>query len=220
MSAAALMERMLCTNAHVSARSGQLNEREMQSLMVSSLKLGQSKLFIDDTSGLTILQLRARARRMAQKEGIKFLVVDYLQLIHASKKSDSREQEIAEVSAGIKELAKELNIPIMVLAQLNRESEKENRKPKMSDLRGSGSIEQDADFIGLLHRPKVEGDDESVVNHQAHPVDLFVAKQRSGPAGMDINFVFLKEFTQFQSCSPVEQEDIPRIGKNHASADI
>lgn len=223
MSAASLMRRMLCTNAKVNTGRGELNNREMECLMSSAIRLGKSKLFIDDTAGISILQLRAKARRMAQKQGVKLIVIDYLQLVHSSKKCDSREQEIGDVSVGIKELAKELNIPIVVLAQLNRESEKENRKPKMSDLRGSGSIEQDADFIGLLHKPKVEEGDESAVNHSAQPVDMFVAKQRDGPAGMDLNFIFLKEITRFESCAKVSDEDVPsgqRIGKNHAAADI
>src|SRR5205085_6803917 len=150
----------------------------------------------------SILQLRAKARRMFQQYGIKLFVIDYLQLIHStSKRAENRQQEIADISGGIKALAKELNVPVIVLSQLNREVEKEKgRAPRLSDLRESGSIEQDADLVGLLYRPVKQGDDEEQASEpsDAFPVNLLIAKQRNGPANEDIYLTFLKTYTRFE----------------------
>ena len=164
MSAQSLVLRMLCSLARVNMRSirdGFMSEADFPKLMSASGRLAGAKLLIDDTAGLSILQLRARARRMHQQHGIKLFVVDYLQLLHstARRAQENRQQEIADISGGIKALAKELNVPVIVLAQLNREIEKDkNRKPRMSDLRESGSIEQDADLVGLLYKPDSDDD--------------------------------------------------------------
>src|SRR3954470_7312205 len=162
MTAESLVLRMLCSRSRVNLRNirdGFLAERDFPKLTGAAGKLANSPLFIDDTPGFSILQLRAKARRMYQQHGIKLFVVDYLQLLNASsQKIDNRQQEIAQISNGIKALAKELNVPVIVLAQLNRELEKDkNRKPRLSDLRESGAIEQDADLVGLLY--KVESKD-------------------------------------------------------------
>src|SRR6478752_1547784 len=126
-------------------------------------KLSGSPLFIDDSAGLSILELRAKARRMHQQYHIKLFVIDYLQLLHSTApRAENRQQEIADISSGIKALAKELNVPIIVLSQLNRELEREkNRKPRLSDLRESGAIEQDADLVGLLYKPSSGDEEES-----------------------------------------------------------
>src|SRR5207244_8079212 len=130
-------------------------ERYFPRLTGSAGKLAGAPLFIDDTAGLSILQLRAKARRMAQQYGIKLFVIDYLQLLHSTaRRADNRQQEIADISNGVKSLAKELKVPVVVLSQLNRELEKDkNRKPRLSDLRESGAIEQDADLVALLYKP-------------------------------------------------------------------
>src|SRR6185369_8702609 len=143
-------------------RDGFRAERDFPKLTGSAGKLAGAPLFIDDTPALSILQLRAKARRMVQQYGIKLFVIDYLQLLHStSRRAENRQQEIADISNGIKALAKELSVPIIVLSQLNRELEKDkNRKPRMSDLRESGSIEQDADVIGLLYKPGSGDEDE------------------------------------------------------------
>ena len=137
-------------------RDGFLAERDFPKLTGAAGKLAAAPLIIDDTSALSILQLRAKARRMKQQHGIKLFVIDYLQLLHStSRQAENRQQEIADISGGIKALAKELNVPIIVLSQLNRESGNgaRTRKPRLSDLRESGAIEQDADLVGLLYRP-------------------------------------------------------------------
>src|SRR5438093_3506030 len=196
MTAESLVLRMLCSRARVNLRNirdGFLAERDFPKLTGSAGKLANSPLFIDDSSALSILQLRAKARRMYQQYGIKLFVIDYLQLLHSTaRRAENRQQEIADISSGIKALAKELNVPIIVLSQLNRELEREkNRKPRLSDLRESGAIEQDADVVGLLYKPS-SGDDEdsgNAVEEDAIAVNLLIAKQRNGPTG-DVNLTF------------------------------
>src|SRR6185503_7193549 len=183
MTAESLVLRMLCSRSRVNLRNirdGFLAERDFPKLTGSAGKLAGAPLFIDDTAGMSILQLRAKARRMTQQHGIKLFVIDYLQLLHStSRRAENRQQEIADISNGIKALAKELKVPVIVLSQLNRELEKDkNRKPRMSDLRESGSIEQDADLVGMLYRPIKEDDEDGAQEQDAVPVNLLIAKQR------------------------------------------
>jgi replicative DNA helicase len=216
MSAESLILRMLCSIARVNLRSireGFMHESDFPKLTSAAGKLAKSKLLIDDSAGLSILQLRARARRMHQQHGIKLFVIDYLQLVHstARRSQDNRQQEIADISSGIKALAKELNVPVIVLAQLNRELEKDkSRKPRLSDLRESGAIEQDADLVGLLYKPSSGDDEDGAPPEEADglPVNLLIAKQRNGPTG-DINLTFLKSYTRFESAAKVSDEDMP-----------
>ncbi|HNQ72719.1 MAG TPA: DnaB-like helicase C-terminal domain-containing protein, partial [Verrucomicrobiota bacterium] len=155
----------------------------------------------------------SRARRLWQQHGIKLFVIDYLQLLNSTSRraQDNRQQEIAEISSGLKALAKELNVPVIVLAQLNRDVEKDkSRKPRMSDLRESGSIEQDADLVGLLYKPNSEEDDVTRVDEggEGLAINLLIAKQRNGPTG-DVPLTFLKQFTRFESAARVGDEDLP-----------
>jgi replicative DNA helicase len=218
MTAESLVERMMCSRAEVNMRDireGFIAERDFPRLTEAAQTLSHAPLFIDDTAGLSILQLRARARRMAQQHEVKLFVIDYLQLLHSEsrKAKDNRQQEVAEISAGIKALAKELKVPVLVLSQLNRELDKDkSRKPKLSDLRESGAIEQDADLVGLLYKPPEgeEGDEESVPRDQPGgvPVKLLIAKQRNGPTG-DVDFLFFKGFTRFKTPAKVHADDVP-----------
>ncbi|MCX6887323.1 MAG: replicative DNA helicase [Verrucomicrobia bacterium] len=215
MTADSLVLRMLCSRSKVNMRNvreGFLADRDFPKLTGAASKLSSAPIFIDDSSGLSILQLRAKARRMHQQHHIKLFVIDYLQLLHStSKRAENRQQEIADISSGVKSLAKELNVPIIVLSQLNRELEKDkNRKPRMSDLRESGSIEQDADLIGLLYKPS-SGDEEdgaAGTEEDTVAVNLLIAKQRNGPTG-DVNLTFYKSFTRFESPAVVSEEDVP-----------
>jgi replicative DNA helicase len=150
---------------------------------------------------------------MWQQHGVKLFVIDYLQLLNSTSRraQENRQQEIAEISSGLKALAKELDVPVIVLAQLNRELEKDkNRKPRMSDLRESGSIEQDADLIGLLYKPSSDDEEAPALEEQSEgiPVNLLIAKQRNGPTG-DVHLTFLKPYTRFESAAKVSEEDIP-----------
>ncbi len=216
MSAESLVLRMMCSIARVNLRSireGFMSESDFPKLTSAAGRLANAPLFIDDSAGLSILQLRARARRLQQMHGVKLFVVDYLQLLHstARRSQENRQQEIADISSGIKALAKELKVPVMVLSQLNRELEKDkSRKPRLVDLRESGSIEQDADLVGLLYkaergrrrrRSRIEEAD-------GLPVILLIAKQRNGPTG-DVNLTFLKSYTRFESAAKVSDEDVP-----------
>ena len=217
MTAESLVLRMLCSRSRVNLRNvreGFLAERDFPKLTGAAGKLANAPLFIDDSSALSILQLRAKARRMHLQHGVKLFVVDYLQLIHSTaRRAENRQQEIADISSGIKSLAKELNVPVIVLSQLNREIEREKgRPPRLSDLRESGAIEQDADVVGLLYKPKSGSeDDESggpVMEEEAVPVNLLIAKQRNGPTG-DVELTFLKPYTRFESKAKVSDEDVP-----------
>lgn len=214
MTAESLVLRMLCSRSRVNLRNirdGFLAERDFPKLTGAAGKLANAPLFIDDSSGLSILQLRAKARRMFQQFGIRLFVVDYLQLLNStSRRAENRQQEIADISNGLKALAKELNVPVIVLSQLNRELEKDkNRKPRLSDLRESGAIEQDADLVALLYKPS-SGDEEegNAPEQEAAPVNLYIAKQRNGPTG-DVPLTFLKGYTRFESAAKVSAEDLP-----------
>jgi replicative DNA helicase len=216
MTAEQLVLRMLCSRSRVNLRNvrdGFLAERDFPKLTGAAGKLAGAPLFIDDSSALSILQLRARARRMWQQFDIKLFVIDYMQLIHSnSRRAENRQQEIAEISGGLKALAKELKVPVLVLSQLNRELEKRGpgERPRLSDLRESGAIEQDADLVGLLYREtkNKDGEEEADVEQDAIAVKLFIAKQRNGPTG-DVDLTFLKSYTRFESAAKVSAEDVP-----------
>jgi replicative DNA helicase len=171
--------------------------------MAGAAKLAAAKVFIDDTSGLSILELRAKARRLKSQHDIQAIFIDYLQLVRSTSRraQDNRQLEIAEISAGLKALAKELNIPIVVLAQLNRNPEQRTGdtkgRPRLSDLRESGSIEQDADIVALLVREEYYADTDEAKEELAGKATLIIAKQRNGPVG-DVPLTFLKEFTRFE----------------------
>ncbi len=203
MSSQQLVQRLLCSRARVNlqkVREGFLAERDFPSLTAAASKLAEAEIFIDDSAGLSILELRAKARRLKAQKNIQLIVVDYLQLLRSTTRRamDNRQLEISEISSGIKGLAKELKIPIIVLAQLNRQPEaRSGGKPRLSDLRESGSIEQDADLVGLLVRPEVYEEDEDARAEKAGEAELIIAKQRNGPVG-EIPLTFLKEFTRFE----------------------
>jgi replicative DNA helicase len=206
MSSQQLVQRLLCSRAKVDlqrVRNGFLSERDFPNLTAAASRLATAKLFIDDTPGLTIAELRAKARRLYSAHQIQLLVIDYLQLLRSTSRraQDNRQIEISEISAGIKALAKELRIPVIVVAQLNRQPDtraKEGGRPRLSDLRESGSIEQDADVVGLLVRSEYYETDDEAKQEKAGEADLIIAKQRNGPTG-DIPLTFLKQFTRFEN---------------------
>ncbi|HKP04852.1 MAG TPA: replicative DNA helicase [Chthoniobacterales bacterium] len=203
MSSQQLVQRLLCSRARVNlqkVRDGFLAERDFPSLTAAASKLAEAQIFIDDSASLSILELRAKARRLKAQKDIKLIVVDYLQLLRSTTRraQDNRQLEISEISSGLKGLAKELKVPVVVLAQLNRQPEaRTGGKPRLSDLRESGSIEQDADLVGLLVRPEIYEEDEDARAEKAGEAELIIAKQRNGPVG-EIALTFLKEFTRFE----------------------
>jgi replicative DNA helicase len=171
------------------------NGEEQQRLLTAADEFSKSSIYIDDSSHLTIMELRAKARRLSARRKIGFIIVDYLQLLSPTDPKVAREQQVAEISRGLKSLAKELDVPVLVLSQLNRASEKENRTPKLSDLRESGSIEQDADVVLMLARPR-DADEKFQV--AADSAELIVAKQRNGPVG-ELKLTFLRDITRFEN---------------------
>ncbi len=189
MSSAQLALRMLCARSRVNMkllRDGLVSRdgHEVNALGQAAEEFKKTPILVDDSSNLTIMEMRAKARRIYARKKLGLIIVDYL-----------REQQVAEVSRGLKAMAKELDLPVIVLSQLNRSSEKENRTPRLSDLRESGSIEQDADVVLMLSRPK---DSDEKFQTAANVADLIVAKQRNGPVG-DLKLTFLQEITRFEN---------------------
>src|SRR5437660_7768525 len=206
MSSQQLVQRMLCSRARVNlqrVRDGFLGERDFPSLTAAASKLAEAKIFIYDSPSLEILELRAKARRLKAQQDIELIVVDYLQLLRSTTRraQDNRQLEISEISAGLKGLAKELKIPVIVIAQLNRNPEIRTGSgkgvPRLADLRESGSIEQDADLVGLLVREEYYADSDEERTELEGKAELIIAKQRNGPIGQ-VKLTFLKDFTRFE----------------------
>lgn len=200
MSASQLALRMLCSRSRVNLkllRDGLIgrDSAQINDLGKAAEEFQKAPILLDDSSNLTIMEMRAKARRIHSRRKLGLIIVDYLQLVSGTDPRAPREQQVAEVSRGLKALAKELDLPVIVLSQLNRASEKENRTPRLSDLRESGSIEQDADVVLMLSRPK---DADERFQTAATAADLIVAKQRNGPVG-DLKLTFLQEITRFEN---------------------
>ncbi len=191
MTSEQIARRLICTEARIPETrffDGSFKHNEMTKLTQAVNTLQKAKIFIDPTGGLTIAELRAKARRLKMMHDIDFIAIDYLQLMKADGRIDNRQQEVAEISSGIKKLAKELNIPILVLAQLNREVEKTagaSARPRLSHLRESGSIEQDADIVSFLHRDRDESKGiSSEQDHEGLDAELILEKNRNGRTGV------------------------------------
>ncbi len=214
MGRAALAERIICSQARVDAlklRKARTTTADVQSLKRAAGVMSNKPLFVDDAASLTILELRARARVAHRKHQIAAVFVDYLQLMHAPGK-ESRQIEVAEISRGLKALAKELRVPVVAMAQLNRNPEdRAGNRPRMSDLRESGAIEQDADVIMLLHRESYYKDKAKAAasdgapagqpNPDDYKAELIIAKQRNGPTGT-VELLFDPRYTRFDDYDP------------------
>jgi replicative DNA helicase len=207
MGADQLTQRLLCSQAGISmtkVMSGMLSEnRDFPRIQHAAAKLSECKIYIDDTPSLSIMALRAKARRMKKQFGIELIMIDYLQLMRSESKKaqDSRQQEVAEISQGVKALAKELRVPVIVLAQLNRGPETRtgsNNRPRVSDLRESGSIEQDADVVTLLMREEYYAESDEEREEKSGRSVLIVGKNRNGATG-DVPLTFRKELMRFES---------------------
>ena len=199
MPAESLTTRLLASNAKIDqqkVRSASMNQSDLKKFMESSSKLKDLPLYIDDSSMLSPMELRARARRIARQEpnGLSLIVVDYLQLMQLPTSQENRVNQISEISRSLKMLAKELNVPVIALSQLNRAVEQRpNKRPIMADLRDSGAIEQDADVILFIYRDEVYNED----SEEGNKAEIIIGKQRNGPIGK-VNLTFLKEFTKFE----------------------
>jgi len=200
MSRESLLTRMICAGARVDQqkfRAGYLNQDERRRLAKQASDLVQAPLFIDDTSGTHLMDIHAKLRRLKSEQGLGLVVIDYLQLMSGRGRFENRNQEISTISRGLKLLAKELKVPMLVLSQLSRAPEvrQGDHRPQLSDLRESGSIEQDADLVAFIFREEVYKPDREDLRGMA---ELLLAKQRNGPTGR-VNMVFLKEFTKFEN---------------------
>lgn len=220
MSAESLILRMLCTMAKVSSfrlMGGEVGGREIHgNLMHAASRLKKAPIYLDDTGGLDVLEVRARARRMKKKYNIEMIVIDYLQLLRSKEYADQgRQLETASISSNLKSMAKELKVPVFVLSQLSRAPEQRDKsgKPKLSDLRDSGAIEQDADVVCMLRRPcKYDGDDE----HEDKSLAIVdVAKQRNGPTG-EVRLDFQEEYTWFRDRAQPGVDGLDEAARFHA----
>lgn len=218
MSAESLVNRMLCAEGSINAnhlRTGQLDEGEWQNLIVAMGALSNTSIFIDDTPGIKMAEIRAKCRQLAKEKGnLGLVVIDYLQLIEGSNK-ESRQQEVSEISRQLKKLAKELSVPILALSQLSRGVEqRQDKRPVLSDIRESGSIEQDADIVAFLYRDdyyergesksEEDGDDQDSLNQDVGEVELIIEKNRAGARGT-VKLLFIKSYNKFSNISYAQE---------------
>ena len=205
MSKEQLALRMLCAEARINSqkiRSGFLSERDWLRLTDAAATLSEAPIFIDDTPALSVLEIRAKARRLKSEHNIGLIIVDYLQLMKGKGRVDTREREISEISRSLKALAKELNIPVVAVSQLNRRvEERENKRPRLADLRESGAIEQDADLIVFIYRDEVYNEDTP----DKGIAEIIIGKQRSGPTGV-VKLAFLDKYTRFENLLTSEND--------------
>lgn len=198
MSKHQVIQNMLCCRSQIDGsamRKGRITDHQYKRLQEEAARLYEARIYVDDTPGISITQLRAKARRLKQKHGIDMIVVDYLQLMTAGARIESRQQEISAISRGLKAIARELSIPVIALSQLNRDVEnRDDHRPRMSDLRESGAIEQDADVIILLHRDEYFKPTEQ----NAGLAQIIIAKQRNGPTG-EVVLRFFREYMRFEN---------------------
>lgn len=207
MSKEQLVQRMLCSHARVNAhnvRTGFLSQSDWPRLTNAAGKLSEAPIFIDDTAGLSVMELRAKSRRLKSQHNIQLIMVDYLQLMQGLPGSENRQQEISEISRSLKALARELNVPLIAVSQLSRAVEsRQDHRPQLSDLRESGAIEQDADLVGLLLREEYYNPTEE----NKGITEIIIGKQRNGPVG-SLKLTFIKEYARFENLAMVGEEAI------------
>ena len=209
MSKEQLVIRMLCSEAHVEGtrlRTGYLNESDWPKLTIAAGNLSEAPIYIDDTAALSVLELRAKARRLKSDHGLGMVIIDYLQLMKGRARVENRQQEISEISRSLKALSKELSIPVIAVSQLSRKTEERTgNRPQLSDLRESGAIEQDADLIIFIYRDEIYNRAED--NPNRGKAEVIIGKQRNGPIGK-IDLAFLDKFTTFKDLYRGETENI------------
>lgn len=204
MSKEQIVQRMLCTEAGVPSeriRQGYLSLNNLNELSHAASRLSHSQIYLDDTPGISVLELRAKALRLKAKlPDLSMIIIDYLQLMSGRSRSESRQQEISEISRSLKSIARELKIPVIALSQLNRQVEQRgpNATPQLSDLRESGALEQDADVIIFIHRPSPKSGDDAAPHLKDNVIEIIVAKQRNGPTGK-VELAFMHQYTKFGS---------------------
>jgi replicative DNA helicase len=201
MSSVELADRMLCSLAEVNGqrlRNGTISNEDRRKLVEKAAEMSQAPLYVDDTPSRTVTEIAAAARRLKRKSNLGLIVIDYLQLIDPDNPRDPRQEQVAKIARRLKGLARELKVPVLCLAQLNRQVEaSRDNKPRLSHLRESGAIEQDADVVMFVHRDEYFMTDEEDRKKVAGQADLIVAKQRNGPIG-DVKLAWLRDFTRFR----------------------
>jgi len=206
MSKEQLVNRLFALEARVDAtklRNGRLDDNEWEKIVEAASKIGSSDLLIDDTPGITVAELRSKARKFRAENRLDIIIIDYLQLMSGSGKSESRTQEVSEISRSLKGLARELNVPVVALSQLSRAVEsRPDKRPMMSDLRESGAIEQDADVVMFIYREDYYKKDTTEKNIS----EIIIGKQRNGPVGT-VKLAWLPEFTKFANLDKVEKKN-------------
>ncbi len=216
MSSIQLVNRLIVGETQLASdkiRTGRLENYEWEQLEYKVKDLEQAPIYVDDTPALSIFEFRAKCRRLKQKHDIQAIIIDYLQLMTGSKNTGSREQEVSHISRSLKSIAKELDVPIIALSQLNRSVEMRsgNKRPQLSDLRESGAIEQDADLVLFIHRPEYYGIDVDEEGNSLKGIaEIIIAKHRNGATG-DIQLKFVREFVKFvdldDTLAMVDDED-------------
>lgn len=211
MAREALLFRLLCAEARVDQhrfRSGYLSREEQGKVVAALGRLAEAPIYIDDTPALTVLEMRAKCRRLQAEKGVSLVVVDYLQLMSGRGRYENRTQEISSISRGLKALAKELRVPLIAVSQLSRAPEQRggDHRPQLSDLRESGSIEQDADVVAFIFRREVYRDPDDIPEDERGRAELIISKQRNGPTGK-IHLAFLREYTRFENLLRQPEEE-------------
>jgi replicative DNA helicase len=207
MSKEALLLRLLSSHARIDAhkfRTGHLNVEDREKMGESLNELARTSVWIDDSASATVVEMGAKARRLKNDKGLDLVIVDYLQLMTARGRFSNRNEEVSSITRGLKAMAKELQVPVLVMSQLTRAPERDDRRPQLADLRESGAIEQDADLVLFINRPgffKPDAPDE-----ERNKTELIIAKQRNGPTGL-LKFVFLHTYTRFEQASNVAMDD-------------
>jgi len=202
MSKESLLLRLLASHARINAhkfRTGRLSRDDWRKMTESLGSLAEAPLWIDDSGSITVVEIGAKARRLKRDKGLSLVVVDYLQLVSARGRFGNRNEEVTSITRGLKGLAKELKVPLLVLSQLTRAPEREDRRPQLADLRESGAIEQDSDVVMFIHRPKAYSTEETP--EERAKAEIIIAKQRNGPTDR-VHFVFLSAFTRFEEAAP------------------
>jgi len=216
MSKTQVAQRLLCIETRVDLqklRTGRLRDDDWMHLTRNVGRLAQAPIYIDDTPGITVLEARAKARRLQREHGVGMVIVDYLQLMTSHDNVQSREQEVSRISRGLKALAKELNVPVLALSQLSRASEaRTDRRPQLSDLRESGSLEQDADVVMFIYRPDLYGLKSADGASLEGVAEIIIGKQRNGPTG-SVHLMWNADSAAFENLAPEfriqEEEEYP-----------
>ena len=215
MSSLELGDRLLCSRARVNShrlRNGQISTEERQQLIQTAAEVSTAPLFIDDSPSRTMTEIAAAARRLKRRDGLKLIVIDYLQLIDPDNARDPRQEQVAKIARRLKGLARELEVPLICLAQLNRQVEaSRDNKPQLSNLRESGAIEQDADVVMFVHREEYYASNEEERDRVKGEAELLIRKQRNGPVG-DVKLTWLHDFTRFTNRAPQQYDEFSDYG--------